>query len=119
MVLAIDFDGTCVEHVFPSVGRDVPNCVQALKSLINNGHDLILYTMRSDDKLKDAIDWFSSRGIKLYGIQTNPSQLTWSKSPKCYAHKYIDDAALGCPLINIQGFERPVVDWLKVLELLN
>jgi len=46
--------------------------------------------------------------------QRNPTQDRWTDSPKCYANIFIDDAALGCPLIETDG--RSVVDWLKVAE---
>lgn len=66
--------------------------------------------------LQDAKNWFIDRGITLYGIQTNPNQ-GWTTSPKCYAHLYIDDAALGCPLV-YDDHEKPYVDWSKVEEVL-
>ena len=125
MIIAVDFDGTCVSHEFPRVGKDI-GAVPVLKKLIVNGHKLILYTMRSDKcgaspvtkeqedgGLTDAIEWFKKNDIELYGIQTNPTQNEWTTSPKCYAELYIDDAALGCPLI-YDGADRPFVDWFKV-----
>ena len=130
--IVVDFDGTCVSHEFPKIGRDI-GAVPVLKELVSNGHQLILFTMRSDRLiggntgdpeisdvtgtfLTDAINWFSKNDIPLYGIQKNPTQ-TWTTSPKAYGHLYIDDAALGCPLIYKDG-ERPHVDWIKIRELL-
>jgi len=129
MVIAIDFDGTCVTHEYPNVGVDI-GAAPVLKELVKNGHQLILYTMRSNMKgispvtnqeenggLEDAIQWFYNNEIPLYGIQTNPTQSKWTSSPKCYAQLYIDDAALGCPLV-YGKHERPYVDWnLVELEL--
>ena len=46
-IIGIDFDGTCVTHEFPRIGKDI-GAVPVLKELIANGHDLILFTMRSD-----------------------------------------------------------------------
>jgi hypothetical protein len=126
MVIAIDFDGTCVTHEFPRLGKDI-GAVPVLKELISNGHRLILFTMRSDQYLKDAVNWFKKNEIALYGIQTNPTQSQWTKSPKAYAELYIDDAALGCPLLvdtiflddeKIQNSGRPYVDWGAVREIL-
>lgn len=144
MIIAVDFDGTCVTHEFPNVGKDI-GAVPVLKELVENGHKLILFTMRSDQKkyifpkevpsqyyeenfLQDAINWFKQNDIPLYGIQINPDQYTWTSSPKCYAQLYIDDAALGCPLKqdfiedengNAVDFDgRPYVDWGKVREML-
>lgn len=141
MDICVDFDGTCVTHEFPKVGKDI-GAVPILKKLINNGHRLILFTMRSHlkegtadpnslgwknsdkieletDVLQDAIDWFKQNNIPLYGINVNPSQLNWTKSPKAYGQLYIDDAALGCPLKFTELSLRPYVDWEKVDKLLT
>jgi len=122
MIFGIDFDGTCVEHEFPKVGKDVPNAVNVL-SQISEHHHIILWTMRSDKTLQDAVNWFKSHGIPLYGINENPTQQNWTKSPKAYAQVYIDDTALGCPLTaNVENNKvkgRPFVDWFKVEEILK
>ncbi len=125
----VDFDGTCVTHDFPKIGKDIGS-VETLKKLVAAGHRIILFTMRShkpfinqngleQDTLQEAIDWFNRNNIPLYGIQTNPTQHTWTQSPKSYAQLMIDDSALGCPLKYDKTISnRPFVDWLKVEELL-
>lgn len=133
MEICVDFDGTCVKHEFPNIGEDI-GAVPVLKELVRQGHNLILFTMRDNRKqnqdtgseeieditgnfLDDAINWFKENDIPLYGIQTNPTQYKWTTSPKAYGHLYIDDMALGCPLVFEEG-KRPYVDWVKVRELL-
>lgn len=111
MIIGVDFDGTCVRHAYPYIGEDI-GAVPVLKELVENGHDLILWTMRSEESLEAAIEWFKTNGIKLYASQKNPTQHQWTSSPKAYCQIYIDDAALGCPLINDH------VDWIKVREWL-
>lgn len=117
MKIAIDFDGTCVTHEYPNIGKDIGS-VQILKILVENKHQLILYTMRSKKELDDAINWFHINGISLYGVQYDPGQSEWTSSNKCYAQLYIDDAALGCPLIYPKE-GRPYVDWCEVKEMLQ
>lgn len=117
MVIAIDFDGTCVTHDYPKIGKDI-GAIPILKNLVHNGHLLILWTMRSGDELNAAVNWFDKNGIQLYGIQTNPGQTNWTNSPKAYAQLYIDDAALGCPLIESKYSDRPYVDWATVEPML-
>ena len=136
MVIAIDFDGTCVTHEFPRVGKEI-GAKEVLKELIDKNHQLILFTMRSDVKnpsvayenfdivlesgnyLTDALNWFKENEIPLFGIQTNPHQHTWTNSPKAYAQLYIDDAALGCPLIQDYSIsKRPFVDWTEIRKML-
>lgn len=117
MKIAIDFDGSCVTHEFPKVGVDI-GAQKVLKKLNENGHQLILFTMRSGKELNDAIDWFNKNNIVLYGIQADPEQHEWTSSPKCYAELYIDDAALGCPLIKESG-KRAYIDWIEVEKILT
>lgn len=134
MDICLDFDGTCVSHEFPDIGKDI-GAIPVLRELVANGHRLILFTMRSDRKKKkkvdgieviieenvltEAIAWFERNEIPLYGVQKNPTQRFWTSSPKAYGHLYIDDANLGCPLIYDEECERPYVDWAKVRELLQ
>lgn len=114
MIIAVDFDGTCVEHDYPAIGIDVEGAVETLRALTARGHRLILYSMRSGDKLAKAERWFKERNIELWGVNNNPEQKEWTESPKVFAHIYIDDAALGCPIMFIDGVRRPVVNWAKV-----
>ncbi len=115
--IAIDFDGTCVAHEYPKVGRFI-GAERVLQKLVKAGARLILYTMRSDKELQDAVAWFAERQIPLFGINENPEQAAWTNSPKVYAHLYIDDAALGVPLKHGFKDERPFVDWDTVDKLL-
>ncbi len=114
MVIAIDFDGTCVTHAYPAIGKDI-GAVPVLKELNEQGVQLILLTMRCDSLLDAAVKWFTDNGIDLWGIQKNPTQHTWTSSNKVYANIYIDDAALGCPLSeNAELSNRPFVNWTEV-----
>jgi hypothetical protein len=119
MILAIDFDGTLVEHCFPEIGAEVPLAFHYLQEFQKRGMRLILHTIRSDAfatssvspsseilvhdgrmYLSEAVEFCRVRGIEFWSINKNPEQHTWSQSPKSYAHLYIDDAAYGCPLIH-------------------
>lgn len=119
MIIAVDFDGTCVEHDYPAVGMDVEGAVDVLRALNRKGHRLILFTMRSGAKLEAAVKWFRDRKIELWDVNHNPEQREWTESPKVYADIYIDDSSLGCPVMFIDGVRRPVVNWSKVRALLE
>ena len=110
MYIAIDFDGTCVKHKYPNIGKDI-GAVPVLKKLIEYKHKLILNTMRSGKELDEAVNWFKENDIELFGINNNPTQKHWTDSTKVYANLYIDDVNLGCPLIYPDNEERPYVDW--------
>ncbi len=118
-VIAVDFDGTCVEHNYPAIGMDVEGAVDVLRTLNKHGHRIILNTMRSGQRLEAAVRWFRDRKIELWAVNRNPEQEQWTSSPKVYADIYIDDSALGCPLIFLEGVRRPVVNWSKVRQLLE
>ena len=119
LVIAIDFDGTCVEHDYPAVGLEVEGAVETLRALNKRGHRLILFTMRSGEKLEAAVRWFRDRKIELWAVNENPEQRSWTTSPKVYADYYIDDSALGCPIMFIDGVRHPVVNWSKVRTMLE
>ena len=122
MYIAIDFDGTVVKHEYPNIGDDVPLACEVIKDIERSGHDIILLTMRSGKELDDAINWYSQKGIKLFAVNSNPTQYEWTNSTKVYANLYIDDAALGCPLVqdfivsddSVERFGRPYVNWSEV-----
>ena len=116
MRIAVDFDGTCVMHAYPDVGEEI-GATLVLRMLAEKGHELILWTVRSGERLQDAVDWFARRDIALYGVNVNPDQHRWTSSPKVYAEMYIDDAALGVPLVT-PAKGRAYVDWYKVRVLL-
>jgi hypothetical protein len=132
MDILIDFDGTCCSHAFPKIGKEI-GAAPVLKRLTEKGHRLILFTMRCDhpegftpttidpeihdhcgNYLTDAVNWFKNHNIPLWGIQTNPTQHTWTTSPKPYGHLIIDDTAACVPLIHEGGGERPYVDWVHM-----
>jgi hypothetical protein len=118
MDILVDFDGTCVTHVYPQVGKSIGS-ETVLKELIEAGHNIILFTMRSGEPLQDAVDWFNANVGSLYGVNTHPTQSTWTTSPKAYGQLIIDDIGLGIPLsVNYRLSDRPFVDWVKTREML-
>lgn len=116
-IIAVDFDGTCVAHEYPRIGRHIGS-LRVLRRIVDDGGKLILWTMRSGESLQAAVDWFAEHDLPLYGVQTNPTQAKWTDSPKAFANMCIDDAALGCPLKPGLKGERPFVDWVAVEALL-
>ncbi len=117
-VIAIDFDGTIVEHAYPDIGTPRPGAIRVMKALVENGVKLILYTMRSGVQLEEAIKYLKDNEIDLWGVNLNPDQANWTSSTKVYANLYIDDAALGAPLEYRLGY-RPAIDWFEVEDYLK
>ena len=119
MIIGIDFDGTIVTHEYPKIGKPIKGAIETMKELIANGHQIILWTMRSGVELVAAVEYLNSHGIKLFGINENPDQHKWTKSPKAYCQYYIDDAAIGCPLERLTDGSRPMVYWPRIRQFLQ
>lgn len=111
--ILLDFDATCVTHEYPRVGKNI-GAEPVLKELVAKGHKLILFTMRSGKTLDDAVEWFKKHEIPLYGIQTNPSQASWTTSPKAHGDLIIDDTGLFMPMKRVHN--HWVCDWDKIRE---
>lgn len=118
LYIGVDFDGTIVEYAYPEIGKACDGALDVLNDLISAGHKIILYTMRSGERLAQAVEYLEDNGITLYGVNENKSQKHWTESPKIYANIYIDDCAIGIPLVTPEK-GKPYVDWHEVRELLD
>ena len=78
MTIAIDFDGTIVEHRYPAIGKELPFATATLRQLMKDGHKLVLWSVREGDLLQEAIDWCSERGVRFYAdrLCLSPKYLT-------------------------------------------
>lgn len=54
MIIAVDFDGTIVEHKYPEIGRELPFAIETLKKLQQERHRLILWSVREGKLLQEA-----------------------------------------------------------------
>ncbi len=97
LVIAIDFDGTIVEHRFPFIGKIRPFAFETMEALQVKGHRLILWTHRSGKKLEEAVHFCRLHGIEFYAVNKNFPEEVWNEndSRKILADIYIDDRNLG------------------------
>jgi hypothetical protein len=97
MIIAVDFDGTIVEHAYPKIGAEVPFAIETLKKIQQEQqHLLILWTVRSGELLDEAVRFCGERGLKFYAVNKNyPEEDTPIASRKVAADLYIDDRNLG------------------------
>ncbi len=99
MIIAVDFDGTIVENRYPEIGREMPFAVQTLKMLQNEGHQLILWTVRNGRTLQKAVEWCEQRGLKFYSVNKNYDEEEHHSdshhSVKVKADIFIDDRNVG------------------------
>lgn len=98
MVIAVDFDGTIVEHKYPRIGKEIPFAIATLKRLQEEGHRIILWTVRESDLLQQAVDFCRERGLEFYAVNANfadeyPEEPGYCRKIK--ANLFIDDCNLG------------------------
>ena len=97
MIIAIDFDGTIVEHRYPEIGRVLPFAFETLKALQKKNHRLILWSHRAGNELDAAVQFCRENGLEFYAVNKNYPEEKWSEkdSRKILADLYIDDRNLG------------------------
>ena len=98
MVIAVDVDGTIVEHRYPRIGEEIPFAIDTLKLLQQEKHRLILWSVREGALLDEAVEWCKARGLEFYAInkeypevQKDHQGFSW----KLKADLFIDDRNLG------------------------
>lgn len=106
-VFGIDFDGTIVVHMFPSIGEELEYACMALKMLRSQGNRLILWTCRYDKTLQDAISWCEDRGVFFDAVNKNLPEAIMIKSPKIVADYYFDDRSYP----KFQGWRSVIADF--------
>ncbi len=97
MKIAVDFDGTIVEHRYPRLGKEIPFAFESLKLIQNQGHDLILWTYRCGKELEEAVEFCRANGLEFYAINKNYPEEIFDEciSRKINADIYIDDRNFG------------------------
>lgn len=98
MTIAVDFDGTIVEHRYPRIGEEIPFATTTLKMLINERHKLILWTVREGELLEEAVEWCRERGVEFYAVNRDypeEDKTHTGFSRKVKADLFIDDRNLG------------------------
>ena len=95
--IAVDFDGTIVDHAYPKIGKEKLFAFQTLKELEKRGVRLILWTFRTGKELEDAVEFCRQNGVEFYAVNKNyPEEIVDENvSRKIDADIYIDDKNLG------------------------
>jgi len=112
LTIAVDFDGTIVTHEYPKIGKERTFAIETLKQLIQDGHRLILWTVREGQYLDDAVNWCRERGVEFYAINRDYPEEEPEKnnhfSRKLKVDMWIDDR-------NIGG----IPDWGTIYRMIN
>jgi len=111
MKIAVDFDGTIVEHKYPKIGKPVLFAFEALKELQKRGHKLILWTFRCGKELDEAVQYCKKNGLEFYAVNKSYIEEEFENgniSRKIDADLFIDDR-------NLLGFPG----WARVLQIIH
>lgn len=98
MIIAVDFDGTIVEHEYPRIGAEIPFAIDTLKRLQKEQHRIILWSVREGKLLEEAVEFCRQRGLEFYAANKDyPEETTEDKrySRKLKVDLFIDDRNLG------------------------
>ncbi len=111
MKIAVDFDGTIVEHRYPQIGEEKLFAFETLKQMQKLGHQLILWTFRHGRELDEAIAFCKKNGIEFYAVNKSYPEEDFDieiVSRKIDADIFIDDR-------NVGGFPG----WSEIWQMLN
>ena len=97
MLIAVDFDGTIVEHRYPAIGRELPFATDTLRRLTADGQRLILWTVREGQLLDEALEWCKERGVTFYAVNRDYPEQEFGEgvARKIKVDVVIDDRNLG------------------------
>jgi hypothetical protein len=111
LVIAVDFDGTIVEHKYPQIGKTMPFAFETLKELQKRNHRLLLWTFRHGATLDEAVEFCRQNGVEFYAVnksfpeeQFDPEQM----SRKLDCDLFIDDR-------NVGGFPG----WGRIFQMIH
>ena len=113
MKIAVDFDGTLVEHKYPAIGAKKLFAFETLRELQKRGDQLILWTYRYGRLLDEAVEFCRKNGVEFYAVNKSYPEEEFDEaqmSRKIDADFYIDDR-------NVEfGGE---IDWSLICQKLN
>lgn len=110
-VIAVDFDGTIVEHAYPKIGQEMMFAFATLKRLQAKGHKLLLWTIREGEFLHEAVAYCKANGVEFYAVNRNypEEEFEFGVTPrKLNADIFIDDR-------NVGGFRG----WGEIYQMLH
>ena len=108
--IAVDFDGTIVEHLYPEIGKEKLFAFETLREMQKRGFKLILWTVRSGNELEEAIEFCRNKGVEFYAVNKNYPEEVIDENlvRKLEVDIYIDDR-------NVGGFPG----WSAIWQMLN
>jgi hydroxymethylpyrimidine pyrophosphatase-like HAD family hydrolase len=108
MIIAIDFDGTIVEHKYPLIGEIREDAVEVINRLAKK-HEIIIWTCRgSIEDISATIDFLKDNKVKFHGFNQPSKSTNFETSRKIFADIYIDDRQIG-----------DLPSWIEIENIIN
>ena len=93
MILAIDFDGTLVDHEYPKIGALKPGAKEALLAFKKAGHKIVIWTCRAGEEERAVRQFMNDNGVP-YDVLNAAAPGADLGTRKIYADVYIDDKCM-------------------------
>lgn len=123
MIIYLDFDGTVVEHNFPSIGKYNEGCYEVIDKLKKAGHKIFLNTYRADLQVKslnESVDYLKLNGYDFKPLEKKMDPFIWDlEFSKENGILFLDDICEGIPLKESKFSPYPKVDWTEVDKQLD
>ena len=99
-IIAVDFDGTLCQNAWPNIGPPNEAVIDYVLHQQQTGAKIILWTNRTDLRLKEAVQWCLDRGLKFDAVNENLPEiinLFGGDTRKVFANEYLDDKMVALP----------------------
>ena len=97
-IIAVDFDGTLCYADYPNIGKPRLEIIEYVKMCreIEKAR-LILWTSRTGDRLREAVEWCAEQGLTFDAVNENLPEIIemyGGDNRKITADIYLDDKAM-------------------------
>ena len=114
MIFVVDYDGTLVEEIWPrgDKPRWIPGALDAVRALLDSGHDVIVSSCRNNPAVAPEGDWQDMLNeLERVGL-SGRVHVDDGKHGKPYGDVYVDDRALSLGSRLVVGST-----WYRVREM--
>ena len=115
-IIAVDFDGTLCENLWPEIGAPRKPVIDYVLAEQKKGARLILWTNRSGDYLAEAVEWCRVHGIEFDAVNENLPEMVdlfHNDCRKVFANEYIDDRAIPMPGSDLLGEMAREINYIR------
>lgn len=96
-IIAFDFDGTLCTNAYPGIGEPNLRVIEYALTRQREGAILILWTCRTGERLREAIEWCRNQGLIFDAVNDNADVVKGvfgDNGRKIFAHLYVDDRSI-------------------------